>query len=108
MLGQERFETIGPKPINMGSFGMKTTMELPDDLLRTAKSLAAAKGCSLKDFFTEALKDKLNKEEALVASTDPPWMSLSGAFGRTKKSREETRLIQQRIDEEFGQIDPLE
>ena len=38
---------------------MKTTLELPDPLFRKAKATAAARGQSLKDFVTEALRDKL-------------------------------------------------
>jgi len=33
---------------------MKTTIEIPDALFRKAKSLAAARGQSLEDLFTEA------------------------------------------------------
>ena len=38
---------------------MKTTIELPDATFRQAKVLAAARGTTLKQFFTEALDEKL-------------------------------------------------
>jgi len=38
---------------------MRTTIELPDDLLARAKSRAALAGISLKDFFIEAVEQKL-------------------------------------------------
>ncbi|MFT5191821.1 MAG: hypothetical protein ACI957_004866 [Verrucomicrobiales bacterium] len=38
---------------------MKTTLELPDDLFRGAKIAAARQGRTLKELFTEALREKL-------------------------------------------------
>ena len=38
---------------------MRTTIELPDELLTRAKSQAALKGVSLKEFFIDALEQKL-------------------------------------------------
>ena len=38
---------------------MKTTLEIPDTIFRRAKSLAAERGISLREFVTEAVKDKL-------------------------------------------------
>ena len=38
---------------------MKTTLELPDQLFRTAKATAAERGRTLKEFMTEAVRDKL-------------------------------------------------
>jgi hypothetical protein len=38
---------------------MRTTIELPDQLLIRAKSQAALKGISLKTFFIEAIEGKL-------------------------------------------------
>lgn len=86
---------------------MKTTLELPDDLFRIAKSRAAAQGRSLKDFFTEALQDKIAQEDAR-AGEEPAWMNLFGQFGKTEEDRAENQQIQHRIDQEFGKIDPME
>ena len=38
---------------------MKTTIEIPDPLFRKVKSTAAERDQTLKEFFTEALQDKL-------------------------------------------------
>jgi Arc/MetJ family transcription regulator len=38
---------------------MRTTVDLPDDLLRAAKSRAAERGESLKDFFARAVAQEL-------------------------------------------------
>jgi hypothetical protein len=38
---------------------MRTTIELPDELLTRAKSRAALEGMSLKEFFIEAVEQKL-------------------------------------------------
>jgi len=38
---------------------MKTTLEIPDAIFRRAKSAAAARGVPLREFVTEAVKDKL-------------------------------------------------
>ena len=40
---------------------MKTTLELPDQSFRIAKTLAASQGDTLKAFFTEALEEKLQR-----------------------------------------------
>ena len=39
---------------------MRTTVELPDQLLALAKSRAALAGTSLKEFFIEAVEEKLS------------------------------------------------
>ena len=38
---------------------MRTTVELPDELLNRAKSQAARSGVSLKEFFIEAIEQRL-------------------------------------------------
>lgn len=38
---------------------MKTTLELPDDLYRQAKALAALKGLTMKDWLTALLRREL-------------------------------------------------
>jgi len=78
---------------------VKTTVEIPGTTLRRAKSIAASRGISLKQLFTEALEEKL--KTAGTPCSPPAWMELAGAFGKTASDREETRRIQQRIDAEF-------
>ena len=43
--------------------GMRTTIEIPDDLLVRAKGRAAASGISLRTFFTEAVERKLEERK---------------------------------------------
>ena len=38
---------------------MKTTLEIADTMFRRAKSMAAKRGIPLREFVTEAVKDKL-------------------------------------------------
>ena len=42
---------------------MRTTIELPDELLTCAKSRAALEGISLKEFFVQAIQQKLEKKK---------------------------------------------
>ena len=81
---------------------MKTTIELPDPLLRRAKSKAAASGISLKQFFTEAIQDKLAAKSP-NSSAEPAWMQ---GFGKLRRLRRETQRVQQAIDEEFDVVEP--
>lgn len=48
------------------------------------------------------------KEDQEFESLDPPWMRYFGAFGESAENREETQRIQERVDHEFGAVDPLE
>jgi hypothetical protein len=81
---------------------MKTTVEIPDPLFRKAKSRAAERGQTLKEFMTEALRDKLVKSGA-AADAEPGWMK---GFGKLRKLRSETARIQKRVDETFEVIEP--
>jgi hypothetical protein len=83
---------------------MKTTIEIPGTTLRRAKNIATSRGISLKQFFTEALEDKLKTAAAPIS--EPAWLKLAGAFGKTVSDREETRRIQRRIDAEFETLEP--
>jgi hypothetical protein len=50
---------------------MRTTIELPDELLAQAKSSAALKGISLRQFFIEAVKFRLAPEKRKVRKAPP-------------------------------------
>lgn len=50
---------------------MRTTIELPDELLRMAKSRAALSGISLRQFFIEAVEQRLTPPKHKVRR-DPP------------------------------------
>ena len=76
---------------------MKTTLEIPDAVFRRAKSIAARRGIPLREFVTEAVKDKL-ADAGKVA--DKPWMA---AIGKLRRLRKGTARINRRIEEEFEQ-----
>jgi hypothetical protein len=50
---------------------MRTTVELPDELLIKAKSDAAQHGISLRQFFIEAVQEKLAPRKAKVRREPP-------------------------------------
>lgn len=81
---------------------MKTTIEIPDSLFRKAKSRAAERGQTLKQLVTEALHEKLEGNKS-QASGAPEWMQ---GFGALRRLRNETRRIQEEIDETFDVIEP--
>jgi hypothetical protein len=72
---------------------MRTTIELPDDLLARAKSNAALSGVSLKEFFIEAVEQKLAPRQAKMRRPPP-------AIGSTKARRIGV-LKPEQIDEAF-------
>ena len=82
---------------------MKTTIEIPDLLFRKAKSKAAERSQTLKEFVTEALRDKLALNAPKVPPGEPEWMQ---GFGKLRRLRKETARIQTRIDEAFEAIEP--
>ena len=78
---------------------MKTTLEIPDVIFRRAKSKAAERGISLREFVTEAVKDKL----AANASTgEKPWVK---HMGKLKHLHKETERINRLIEEDSEKID---
>jgi hypothetical protein len=80
---------------------MKTTLEFPDPVFRKAKAQAAQLGIPLRQFVTEAVKEKL----AAAKPADKPWMK---ALGGLRHLHEENVRIQKLIDEEFETIEPEE
>jgi hypothetical protein len=84
---------------------VKTTLEIPDATFRKAKSQAAQKGVSLRDFVTEALEEKMQNTSLTSKLGEPEWLRFAGAFGKTAIQRRETRRIQEAIDREFETID---
>lgn len=74
---------------------MKTTLEIPDAIFRRAKSIAAEQGIPLREFVTEAVKEKLT---AQFKAGDKPWMA---GFGKLRRLRRETRRINRVIEAEF-------
>lgn len=77
----------------------KTTLEIPDNVMRRAKSVAAGRGISLRALVSEAVADKLRSEKR---SNNKPWMK---SFGKLRRLRKETARINRIIEEEFGQVE---
>jgi hypothetical protein len=80
---------------------MKTTIEIPDLLFRKAKSHAAERGQTLKEFVTDALKARLEPQSG-DSPGNPKWMAGFGSLGHLRK---ETARIQAAIDETFESIE---
>ncbi len=81
---------------------MKTTIEIPDPLFRKAKSKAAERGQTLRQFVTDALQDKLASKADGARNGEPEWMQ---GFGKLRRLRKETARIQSRIDATFEVIE---
>jgi Arc/MetJ family transcription regulator len=67
---------------------MRTTIELPDDLLAQAKSSAALSGITLRQFFMEAVRSRLAPERRKVRKA-PPAIGDSHAPGMKVLTREQ-------------------
>jgi hypothetical protein len=80
---------------------VKTTVDIPESLLREAKAVAARQGRTLRDFVTEAMNEKLEGQISL----EKPWMKHFGALSRLRK---ENRRIEKVIEREFETVDPAE
>jgi hypothetical protein len=78
---------------------VKTTLEIPDPVFRRAKSVAAQRGIPLREFVTEAVKEKL---AGTRNAADKSWMA---GFGKLKGMRKETARINRLIEEAFEQIE---
>ena len=85
---------------------MKTTIELPDVMFRQAKALAAARGVTLRRFFTDALEQQLRRGTRGDRADDrePPWMA---GFGALSDLTDENRRVLASIEEAFERL-PLE
>ena len=79
---------------------MKTTIEISDSIYRQVKARTALKGQTIKSFFLEALREKL-ESDASDANKDIGWMQV---FSKADKSA--VKQVQVRIDEEFSKIAP--
>ena len=77
---------------------MKTTLELPNDLLRRTKAEAARQGRSMKDVVVEAIEEGLRRQrESRVG-----WRAV---FGRA--SRAAVRDVDRHLAD-FERVDPRE
>jgi len=80
---------------------MKTTLELPDPLLRKVKATAAGNGQTMTAFITAALEAKLMQNQQ--ASSEKPWMAFAGVFSDCSQ---ESAKIMDRVKEGCETIDP--
>jgi hypothetical protein len=81
---------------------VKTTLDIPDSLLRQAKARAALRGISLRHFVTEAVQEKIEgPQNSAKNQGDPPWMR---GFGALAGLKDENRLIESRIAEAFESL----
>ncbi|HMD31934.1 MAG TPA: hypothetical protein VKG84_08490 [Candidatus Acidoferrales bacterium] len=78
---------------------MKTTLEIPDAVFRRAKSVAAARGIPLREFVTEAVRDKLAAD---ARAAEKPWVR---HMGKLKHLRKETERITRLVQEDSEKID---
>jgi hypothetical protein len=78
---------------------MKTTLEIPDGIFRRAKSAAAERGVPLREFVTQAVREKL---AAVSAPPERPWVK---HMGKLKHLHEETKRINRLIEEDSEKID---
>jgi len=78
---------------------VKTTLEIPDAVFRRAKSKAAERGIPLREFVTEAVRDKLVAD---AKAAEKPWTK---HMGKLKHLRKETARISRLIEEDSERID---
>jgi len=79
---------------------VKTTVDIPDALLRTAKMRAAREGTTLRAVVTRALEAEVG-QDGLEAS-QAPWRK---HFGVLRRLREETDTINAAVEDAFENID---
>jgi hypothetical protein len=79
---------------------VKTTLKIPDPILRRAKSVAAQRGIALRAFVTEAVEEKL---AATSQKDEKPWVRLAGGL---KHLHKETVRINGIMNSESEQIEP--
>jgi hypothetical protein len=79
---------------------VKTTIELPGELLREAKATAARQGKSLKELFSEALREHLGAAEEVAAGGER-WRRV---FGKAEPSA--VAAVDAAIAEELERIEP--
>ena len=81
-------------------FLLKTTLEIPDTLLRDVKISAAKNDQTMGAFINAAIEEKLKTDEK--ASKEKPWMQFAGIL---ENHRTESKKVLERIEAECGQID---
>jgi hypothetical protein len=82
---------------------VKTTVELPDKLLRAAKATAVARGQTLQQFVSAAVAGQVRADPVIAAKK--PWMKMAGAL---KEYSMELDKVDKVIAEEFERINPAD
>jgi hypothetical protein len=79
---------------------MKTTLDIPEALLRLVKARAALRGGSMRDFFIDAVVEKLGAEGSKSAGARG-WRTVFG-----KAPKDAAGEVQAILDGEFQTVDP--
>lgn len=79
---------------------MRTTIELPDPLFRSARAAAQERGMTLKELFTEALDRALKNPVKQPKRMEKP--PISGVVGRRIQARTNKELAEILTEEEFS------
>ena len=83
---------------------MKTTIDIPDPLLRQAEMVAVERGVTLKNLLVSALENELRYGVHASQSGRRVLGAVEG-FGALRHLREETARINRVIGEEFGRVE---
>jgi len=78
---------------------MKTTLDIPDALLRRAKILAAKDGLTLRDLISQALQAELDRREE--QDDEPTWKRHVGGTSRFGQAD----VIDDVVEQVFGRVD---
>ncbi len=57
---------------------MRTTIDLPDAILKKAKMKAVQENITLKELFIRSLKNELESQQAIPQISKAPWKKLQG------------------------------
>ena len=82
----------------MDNMVMKTTLDLPDQLLRQTKSAAALRGQSMKEFIRAALEDRCRR--IAVHPVESGWRVVFGRGARAQVAR-----VEAVVKKEFSRVD---
>ena len=85
---------------------MKTTLDLPDDLLIEAKQVAARRRTTLKDLITRSLRREIGQQNSPEPAPDSPYDI--GPFGILRLKNRNTRITPESIRSLGEEIDKEE
>lgn len=78
---------------------MKTTFDLPDNLVQRTKVLAAQENTTMREIVSRALRAELERSEK--NKDEPGWKKHAGAMEKYGQAE----VINKAVEEAFGQID---